>query len=104
MALFVIDAVQFNAENERVEKVRWGKVRGGEVSPPAWSATPSVADVAMVAEVIHGGDEVMTLFATASGAVFGPKVHAVTYDDGTQGLEVDQNDTPERSLRDLPAI
>jgi len=47
---------------------------------------------------------VMTLFTTARGAVFGPKVHVVTYDDGTQGIEMEQNDTPERSLRDLPAI
>lgn len=104
MTLFVIDAVQFNAGNERVEKVRWGKIRGGEVSSPVWVTAPSVTEVAAVVDAIKGGDEVMTLFATASGAVVGPKVHVVTYDDRSQGIEADKNDIAERSLRDLPGF
>ncbi len=104
MSLFVIEAVRFNAAHEQVEQVRWGKVRGGEVSPPVWAAAPTVVDVIAVIDAINTGDEVMTIFTVAGDMVFGPEVHVVTYDDGSKGIETDNRDIPERTLRDLPGF
>lgn len=104
MALFVIEAVRFNAERDRVEKVRWGKVRGGEVSSPVWADEPATADAPAVIDALRAGDEVLTVFTTDGGKVFGPKVYVVSYDDGSEGIEMDHSEIPARTLSDLPAF
>lgn len=104
MALFLIDAVKFNAKGDRVEQVRWGKVKGGEVGPPVWAAEPSVVDVKMVIDAIDAGDEVLTIFHIGGEIVMGPQVQVVIYDHGVEGIELTNQETPSQTLQDLPKI
>ncbi|MES2071960.1 MAG: hypothetical protein V4488_16510 [Pseudomonadota bacterium] len=102
MALFFIEAVRFDSSGERVEKVRWGKSKGGEITPPAFIADPQDADVNTVAEAIANGDEVITKFNVKGSIVMGPLVKAITNDDGTLGITTVAYDAPGFELRDLP--
>ncbi|HTD03279.1 hypothetical protein [Undibacterium sp.] len=102
MALFFIEAVRFDGSGERVEKVRWGKSKGGEVTPPAFVSDPEDADISKVVEAIENGDEVITKFRVKDSTVMGPSVKVVANDDGTQGITTAAYDVPGFELGDLP--
>lgn len=102
MALFFIEAVRFDSSGERVEKVRWGKSKGGEITPPAFVTDPEDADIAKVVEALANGDEVITKFRVKDSIVMGPSVKAVANSDGTQGITTAAYDVPGFELSDLP--
>jgi hypothetical protein len=104
MSLFVIEAVRFDAKGDRVEKVRWGRIKGREVGPPGWATEPDVADVIEVVDALNAGDEVLTIFSADGQIVVGPQVHVVTYEPGFEGIETVAQDMPNRTLRDMPTF
>ena len=101
MSHFVITAVRFNAVGDRVEKVQWSRTKGGQVRAPELTDEADQVDATVVVDALRDGDEVGTVFATAGGPAFGPNVHAVTYDDGSNGIEADEHDSPGRTLHDM---
>ncbi|MFZ6647571.1 hypothetical protein ACO0LO_17750 [Undibacterium sp. TJN25] len=102
MALFFIEAVRFDDSGERVEKVRWGKSKGGEVTPPAIIADPEEVDIPAVVDTIKNGDEVITKFSINGSITMGPLVKSITNDDGTAGITTEAYEQPGFELRDLP--
>jgi hypothetical protein len=102
MALFFVEAVQFDGSGQKVEKVRWGKSKGGEITPPAFVAEPRDASVDEVIDVIANGDEVITKFNIAGEVVMGPLVQVATHADGSKGITTAVHDVPGRTLADLP--
>ncbi|GGC74292.1 hypothetical protein [Undibacterium terreum] len=104
MALFFVEAVKFDGSGERVEKVRWGKSKGGEITPPAFVADPEDADVSKVVEAIENGDEVITKFHVKDSIVMGPLIKVVTNDDGTPGITTAAYEQPGFELNNLPTF
>ncbi|MDB5761576.1 MAG: hypothetical protein JWQ21_571 [Herminiimonas sp.] len=105
MAFYVIEAVHFGATGERVERVRWGKIKGGEIRPPAWSFEPEEDDVISVVDALRAGDDVCMAFPVPGGTVMGPHLKTVVYADGARGIEtLDPDNHPGRTLQHLPTF
>ena len=104
MALFFIEAVRFDDSGKRIEKVRWGRSKGGQVMPPAIVDDPQEVDVGVVWDTIANGDEVVTKFHGDHGIVLGEKVTGVLYEDGVRGLCGDANGGDSIRLQDLPSF
>lgn len=101
MALFVIEAVRLSPGGDRVEYVRWGKVKGGEVSPPVLDHT-DVVGIGQVVEALRAGDEVQTIFTDESGPSFGPNVEIVEDEQGAVSITTAAGEVPNRSFLELP--
>ncbi|WP_394778966.1 hypothetical protein [Undibacterium sp.] len=102
MALFFVEAVKFDDSGERVEKVRWGKSKGGEITPPAIVADPEEVGVPAVLEAIENGDEVITKFSVDGSITMGPLLKVISNDDGTAGITTEPHEQPGFELSDLP--
>lgn len=105
MAFYVIEAVRFDSTGERIEKVRWGKIKDGDLHPLTWAFDPEEDEVVSVVEALHAGDDVCTAFPVPGGTVLGPHVKMTVYPDGVEGIEtLDQDHHPGRTLYDLPTF
>jgi len=104
MALFFIEAIRFDESGKRIEKVRWGRSKGGQVMPPATVDDPQEVDVGVVWDTIANGDEVVTKLHGDRGIVLGEKVTGVLYEDGVRGLCGDTNGDDTVRLHDLPSF
>ncbi|WP_230427151.1 phosphatidylserine/phosphatidylglycerophosphate/cardiolipin synthase [Collimonas humicola] len=102
MSVFAITGVRINAQNGRIELVRWGQVNP---ATNTWAKEPTESPVIDVVDAVMGGDDVYTIFPVGGNTVLGPKVQLVVYAHGREGIEtVDAAYNAGRTLADLPQI
>jgi hypothetical protein len=95
----VIEAIRFDSGNDRVERVRWGKV---DTIQNIWEAGPAEADVIDVVDKIMSGGEVWTIVPSEGYTLAGPKVRVVADARGVESIELaEEGNEQRRTMRDL---
>ncbi|WP_299793776.1 phosphatidylserine/phosphatidylglycerophosphate/cardiolipin synthase [Ramlibacter sp.] len=74
----------------------------GRVDPASnkWIGAPAEQDAADVASLIATGDDVLSIFIIPGGTVLGAKFRRVTYQDGAEGIEL-EDEAEGRRVADL---
>jgi hypothetical protein len=95
----VIEAIRFNSGNDRVERVRWGKV---DTAQNIWETDPTEADVIDVVDKIMSGGEVWTIVPLEGYTLAGPRVRVIADAQGVESIELaDEGNEQRRTMRDL---
>jgi hypothetical protein len=95
----VIEAIRFNSGNDRVERVRWGKV---DTTQNIWEAGPAEADVIDVVDKVMSGDKVWTIIRVDGQTIAGPRVRVIADAQGVESIELaDEGNEQRCTVRDL---
>jgi hypothetical protein len=96
MALYGLTGVLID-ENGQIVRARMQRVDG---ATGAWLGQPGEFEAAEIANSIATGDEVYSIFIIPGGSVHGPKFRQVIYENGTEGIELEE-DIEGRRIQDL---
>jgi len=99
MSTYGITAVRFDASGN-ISEVLIGKV---DVQTNVWASEPAAMHPADVANLIAGGDSVVSIFSTAAGRVTGPQLMNVQ-GAGHETLAFVGDPVAGRTLHDLPTF
>lgn len=96
MALYGLTAVLID-ENGQVRRARMQRIDG---ATNKWLGQPGEFEAAEIANSIATGDDVYSIFDIPGGSVHGPKFRRVLYEDGTEGIELEE-DVEGRRIQNL---